>query len=387
MLKLKILILFLPILVVSCGHTGLVESDYSSEGAVFENRITFSISQPPLVLNLDSVTAPTTSMIQYLRSANEEKLAFWNDNDKSIVFFDLRTGTVVKKQFFDREGPNTVYASNFLIHAEDSMFMTDAVQSTYLVDSKSRVLNKYPVEDTNELEKSPGPQVWTASPMFFSDGNLYFQGYIGGVFNQPNIGRLNLESKEIDYFGGYPEFYTKAYWRGGYEYMYLTFNQKEKLVVQSYVADHHVRVLDLNEIDENQTRYFAGTSEFPSLKPPREKMGDPGHEEDERKFMLQPSFGLIHYDRFKDLYYRFAFEGLTESDFYSGDPSRATIKPSRIIILNASFEKVGEYPLPRFKYNSKMSFVGEKGFYVKIVNDENEDIIEFEVFEPIKMEK
>jgi hypothetical protein len=34
-----------------------------------------------------------------------------------------------------------------------------------------------------------------------------------------------------------------------------------------------------------------------------------------------------------------------------------------------------------------MSFVGEKGFYVKIVNDENEDIIEFEVFEPIKMEK
>ena len=366
---------------ISCKKVVLVESTYKSKDAVFTNMLSLEVEES-LSLSLDSITAPTSPTLQHIIREGREMLAFWNNNDKSIIYFDLESGQVIDKQFFETSGPNAVFATNFLIHSVDSIFMTDAVQSTYLVNSKSVVLEKYPVEDTYELKNSPGPYVWTGSPMTYVDGDIYFQGYIGGIFDQPNMAKLNLKAKEIDYFSGYPEFYKKGYWRGGYEYMSYAYNPIRNLFVYSFVADHYVRVQSKNDL-KSHNAYFGGTADFQFLKPPRGKMGDPGGEKDERKFKLQPSFGLIHYDRFNDLYYRFAYDALTESDLDSGDPLRSTIKPSRIIVLNSDFVKVGEHTLPRFKYNPKMSFTGKKGLYVMVKNEDNEDILEFDIFKPL----
>lgn len=370
------------LLLFSCSNDS-VKSSYSELEAKYQESADLEI-RGHLTLKLDSVTGTHSSSIQYLDSLDREYLAFWNSNDLSIQTFDLQTGLVVTKQYFSRNGPNANYSSNFLIVSQDSIFMSDAIRNTYLVNAKSDIIAKYPVEDSKELERPPGPYIWTGSPMTYCSGNLYFQGYIGGIFNQPNMTRLNLPSSSIDYFGGYPEFYRQAYWRGGFEYMYLTFNPNTEQFVCSFAADQFVRVTSIADLNETKA-YFASSTEYQELYPPRLKMSDPGFEHDERKFKEQASFGQILFDKYRNLYYRFGFDPISDTDITSEDTNRSSIKKPRIIILNASFDKVGEVPLERFKYDLNMTFVSKQGLCLKLKNEEVEDYIEYDILAPKKV--
>lgn len=373
-------LLFLLTVFTSCESTSLKESEYDKEDGDYQESVMLGMNGK-VTLALDSTTSPNTYMLQYLTIDNTEALSFWNRNTKSILFYDLESTRLISKREFDQSGPNMVRASSFTIHTLDSILLTDSFQTTYLTNKNSEIIDKYPVEDPYKIEISPGPFVLTGSPMTFKSNHLYYQGFAGGVFNQPIMVDLNLKTKEINYFSGYPDFYREAYWRGGYDQMRYTFNSDEGIFVYSFAADHFVRVMHLERLDSTEV-YFASKEEFPSIKPPREKMSDPGGELDERKFMLQPSFGMIHYDKFNDLYYRFAYEGIPESDLDSGDEMRSTVKQLRIVILDDNFRKVGEYEPPRFRYNEKMSFVGKKGLHLNLRNEVNEDIMEFEILSP-----
>lgn len=375
-----LLIILIVLLCLSCG--GVTESTYLSEEAKYDDLFEL-YEESPLILSLDSVTGPVTNCIQVTDYDGVEALAYWNHNDRSIVFFDLTTGGSLTKQFISQSGPNAMYGRNFLIHDNDTVFFTDSVQTTYLTNSNSTIKDKYPVEDPNQLRHSPGPFVWTGSPLTYHNGYLYFQGYVGGVFDQPIMAKMDLKTKRIEYFFGYPEFYQNAYWRGGYEYMHYTFNRNSEILVYSFEADHYLHAQSLNDLNSHES-YFAGSADFAFLKAPRESMGQSGHELDERKYLMQPSFGRVLYDSYRNCYYRFAFDGLPESDIDSGDPERSTVKPARVIVLDEEFNKVGEKKLDRFRYDTKMSFVSSKGLNIKVKNGDNEDILQFDILKPIR---
>lgn len=335
-----------------------------------------------LVLSLDSTTSTDSFMLEYLEYNGEPRLAYFNRGDQTIRLFDIDNGEQETKLTFDKAGPNRVlYIAGFTIHNKDSIFLTDGYQTNYLVNSSSQLISKYRTEDANLLKHAPGPWVRTGSPMIYDKGKLFYQGYVGGVFDQPNMVQLDLESNKIDYFNGYPLFYQEAYWRGGFEYMYFTYNQKSRIIVSSFVADHNIQTINLDSWSEIN-EYPASGSGFGKLRAPRQNMGDPGHEKDEKKFMLQPSYGRIHYDFNNDLYYRLAYDGISESDYDSNDPLRSSVKPARIIILDNQFNKLGEYDLGRFQYEPNMAFTGAKGLYLKRMDDENEDIVTFDVIGP-----
>lgn len=340
-----------------------------------------------LILKLDSVTGPLTTNLQYI--AADDQLAYWNSNDYSIQFFDLKSGKVTKKIFYERSGrdaPNSNYSTNFYYHNKDSLF-SRSLGTIHLFDEKAMIKGRFPSGDLNKIDRVPDAYVWTGSPFTFYKGKLYYQVYIGGIFDQAIIASLDLKEKEINYFGAYPEFYQQAYWRGGFEYWYYTFNRSEGLFVQSFEADHNVRVIDLNKPNETAKAYYASSSDFPDLIAPSLKMGETTAEEDEIKYRTQPSFGLIHYDKYNELYYRFAFDRINDTDLNDSDPDRATVKRPRIIILDKGFQKIGEFKLPRFKYDTKISFVGKEGLYIKVIDKENEDILTFDVFEPVDLEQ
>lgn len=375
--------LALIILFNSCSsnRTESINSDRTASD--FNESVILEVSGQ-FELKLDSTTGPDTHMLQYLQRDGNDELAYLNREDQSIRFFDIETGEQLKRIGFTKQGPNKVLQlAGFVIHSADSIFLTDSYISNYLVNGVAEVLHKYPVDNPDLVRLAPGPYVLTGSPMIVEDGRLFYQGYVGGVFDQPNMVSLDLNTDEIKYFNGYPSFYQEAYWRGGFEYMYYTYNSKERTFVFSFVADHDVQVVEVDDLNSSRN-YYASSADFKTMKAPRQAMGDPGFEQDERKFMIQNSFGLIHYDTYNGLYYRFAFDGVPASDYDSGDPLRSTIKPVRIIILDGEFNKVGEHKLDRFKFNLNASFVGEKGLYLMVKDQADEDIVEFTILSPQK---
>lgn len=384
----KSLVLFLIgcSLFLSCGTQKVSsENPNQTEPSTIDEILELS---KQAVLKLDSVTAPITSQLQYLEKNNI--LAYRNGNDYSIEFFDLNGGEVISKIFYnwsDRGSPNYNKSSNFFYHNRDSLFSVNPMGHFYLFDSKAQVLQRYPTGDGNKINMVPDPYVWNGSPIILHNEKLFFQVYIGGLFNQEIMATLDLNSKKINYYGEFPEFYQNAYWRGGYEYWYYTFNREKGLIVQSFEADHDIRVHDINQLDDSPRLFYASSSEYGELKPAALNMGEASWEEHEKNYLNQPSFGLIHYDKYNSLYYRFAFDGINDTDLNDSDPDRATVKRPRIIILDKGFQKIGEVKLPRFKYDTKMSFVGKEGLYIKVIDKENEDILTFDVFQPVDLEQ
>lgn len=371
--------ILLPIIFLLSCESGPVWSEFNQSDAEYTPKVTLEIKGQNRIF-LDSVTGPVSYNIQYIHEDNSEILAYWNGNDKSIVYFPLNSTLLPDKQFFENKGPNTNYSSNFFYVNNDSVFSTDAVKSTYLTDNKSQILTTYPASDPSKIGRGSSPYVWTGSPFSLYKNRLFFQTYVGGIFNQPTMAYVDLLTGRIDYFGEYPEFYQRAYWRGGYEFMDYTHNAQSNLIVQSYAADHFLRIIHLENLNIIDSA-FAGSDKLSSIKAPRLKMSDPGHELDDRKFLLQPSFGRVLYDSYRKVYYRFAYDGINETDIDSDSNDRATIKHSRIIVLDESFNKIGEHELPRFRYNLNMSFISKDGLNIKVKNRENEDVVDFDIFE------
>lgn len=363
----------------SCGTKNIADSAFKKDESDFDEKITLSRDYS-YTLYLDSTTTPESTNLQYIVSDDNETLAYWNKVDASIVYFNLKDGRIVKKQPIPRTGPNANGTSNFFILTPDSIFTTD-YSNLKFINGQSEILAVFPTSNPGEFKHTPDPYIWNCSPMFHTQGHVYFQVYVGGVFDQNNMAKVNLTTSELEYFSEYPDFYQKAYWRGGFEFMDFTFNEKERMVIQSYSADHYLRSIKLDNLGK-VNKHFAGVSTFGTIKPPRMSMTEPGHEKDEKKFKLQPSFGPVFYDQYNEVYYRFAYDPITEPEFESNDPKRSKVKPVRIIILDKSLTKVGETRIDRFKYELNMTFVSKKGLCLKRINEANEDIVQFDVFIP-----
>ena len=375
------LILFLTV-IYSC-NSDPVWSKFESSDSNFDSKYSFEVDQKNMIY-LDSVTGPISYNIQYILRDSSEILALWNKNDNSIMYYELNSFNPSLKQFFLRSGPNANYSSNFYYLNQDSIFSTDAIKFIYLTNQGSKIENTYPISDNTQFARPPSPYVWTGSPFFLKDNKLFFQCYMGGVFDRPTMAFVNLESKQISYFGEYPWFYLKAYWRGGFEYMTHTFNADQNLLVMSFAADHYLRTIDINKLEVIDSA-FAGSDKLSNIKAPRLKMSDSGSELDDQKFLTQSSYGRLLYDEYRKVYYRFAFEGINDSDLTSDSNDRATIKPSMIIILNENFKKIGEYSLNRFKYDLNMTFVSRDGLNIRLKAPENEDIIMFDILKLIAL--
>ena len=99
------------------------------------------------------------------------------------------------------------------------------------------------------------------------------------------------------------------------------------------------------------------------------------------------SYGKIVYDKYRDVYYRFAFPPCDASD-YSGDYVellRSGRKSFSILILDNQLNVVGETSFPAYTYNPNLSFILEDGLYVSLNHiknpDYSDDILRFQKVE------
>lgn len=88
------------------------------------------------------------------------------------------------------------------------------------------------------------------------------------------------------------------------------------------------------------------------------------------KLNENPRYWHIMYDKYRNVYYRFAEMPykLAPNESPYDEPKG---KEFSVIVLNADFEIIGETRFPGKKYFYKMSFVGREGLYISENNLEN----------------
>ncbi|CCZ38869.1 DUF4221 family protein [Bacteroides sp.] len=344
--------------------------------------------------NLDSETVQTTEYLQLFKSGGKIIFSFVNEYDNSIVLYDYATGKNMRKIKFEREGANGINSvTSYLIINEDSIYLYDrTTHLLILANDRSIVKDKKRINIVRCLK---GDSIFAPSELFprtnspilkigdelLLSGTLFYEFEGENDSNRPVMAFYNLQKNTIRYSDSYPSMYHSGNWGGSFTYRfpYYTLSPNNELVI-SFAADHNIRVHHVNSLQYHE--FYAGTKEDIVIEPV-EKSLDFEHfspEADRDHYVHSLNYGCIHYDSYREVYYRLA--GHPDSSI---DPKEGVLrKPMSVTILDKNFQIVGETMLPQELYLLNQCFVGPDGFHIQ-VESEDDDIMRFKTFELLKL--
>ena len=151
---------------------------------------------------------------------------------------------------------------------------------------------------------------------------------------------------------------------GGYGFSY-DYNYKESRLVCGFFGYDSLMVTD----DLKHIRWYNAKSRY--LKSMKPKLGNSMEGINAIiKLNENPRYWHIMYDKYRNVYYRFAEMPykLASNESPYDEPKG---KEFSVIVLNADFEIIGETKFPGKKYFYKKSFVGREGLYISENNLEN----------------
>jgi hypothetical protein len=280
---------------------------------------------------------------------------------------------------FNKDGPNGVgegiramYFHNF----DSIFFMALLEQRLYLVDSARNLKNKY-----NLSSASAYCQLGTIYPAIFKSNAMYL---CTTPFPNANIPpnsfadvKLNLSNGSIEHVFPLSPKYFEGWW-GRHHYLRIshTYNPFSKEIVLSYPNDHFISVVDEGH---SVKRYLAPARNISKLRPVSREYQET---DDNLIYQLetrQGSYSGILFDRWRNLYYRLAFNPIVN---YSSpfDSERAI----SIVILDKNFKKVGEFDFQKDMYSYLGIFISPDGLNIlnmKKYNEIDQDNLTFAVFE------
>ena len=370
-------IVFTPLIMSSCvsnekiDRTGLNEYTFEEK----EDKI----------FQIDETISQATSYIQI----KDDLMLFYNKPGHNICVFDIPSTKMVKKIQLHKEGPNHVYGiQGFYYETNDSIWLYNSWLSTFvLVDSLGYVNSKFVLDENKSIDT----QYYSASPMPLTDmpiekikNTFILQGMNGPSVETGNIPAAtvmyNIESDSYSIVNPYPDVYgdgreiNKKWDTFSYRAVPYTIGQ-EDIIVSSFPADDNIQIYDNNE--KSYKKYFAGYSEKTNIKPSNGNTIDSYLKD----YLEQYQYAGIFYDKYNNLYYRIVLLPLSEYDI----KDRSTqYKNLSIVILDSSFNKVGEHNLKYQKYVYRNTFVSTEGLHINIVS-EDDDYFKFITLKPKKI--
>jgi hypothetical protein len=168
--------------------------------------------------------------------------------------------------------------------------------------------------------------------------------------------------------------YWGTNWGGmsGYERLSHTYNASAGKIVFNFMADNELTVF--NTKTRQSQKANAGSKYFTDLKSLSFHPLLTELYRNESTELYQNNFAYLNivYDRFRNMYYRI-------TDFPSKHPNHnaggMAMKQNSVILLDSSFNRVGEVVLPFAKYNVDNFFVTEKGLHLKRSDIHNDELL------------
>lgn len=342
------------------------------------------------VFSLDDSTTQVLSYIHTFEEGDSLMLASYNDPMSNICIFDVKSGKEVRKINFQKEGPNAIGngVSGFLYHNPDTIYIYYSWGwKIALFDAKGMKHGEYSLR-TLPIQKKTSfawPEILPCTNVPIKKWNDYLilQGQ-GGRLPDPNPQGLkpcvtalfNLVQNNILLANPYPDIYggKDAIWQTfAYRVTPYELSPKGEMVL-GFQADDSIRVYDVNT--QKSKVYFAGYSKPYKIRP----ANSPSQSEAIRSIATQIQYTGIYYDKWNKLYYRLLT--LPEPDY---DVNGETF-PERhlaVVLLNESFQKVGEYSLKEKSDRYVYAFTSPEGLHINVLSPDD-DFMEFLTVKPIK---
>ena len=321
---------------------------------------------------------------EYLFFENREKRMY------DFVLFDLEDQKEAKRIPIQREGPNGVPAIKGSRPFPDSntfLVFQHNISRISLLEGNGHIIKNYPIRADGKFVDANLSSI-ASWPTFSRDSVVYFNQYSKGRGNRigydriPLFASLDLRTGKIDW----PSLYFPTRFDGDYsrikgdDGMAYDYNVKENRLVCSFDFYDSIMVTD----NLKDVKWYNAKSKYlKSMKPNVDN-----HTNDLNaliKYMEKPKYFHLLYDKYRDVYYRFAIMpcelAKNESPY---DYFAPKAREFSVIILNNEFEIIGETKFPGNKYFFLMSFVGKDGLYISennLANPEfDEDKLVFSCF-------
>jgi hypothetical protein len=357
-----------------------------SESSKFEDKYSI-IPIADKVISLDSTTS--VDQIGYVihedKTMQKQYLFMLNYLNNSIQKYDWQKNKLISSTKLEIEGPNGVgNPTGIGVMSEDSIYILASYQRKLsLISKNGRILNRILLYDNlsqkGASERGVFPLGNHANHMSVSTnkiiigGGPYDEYTLKSFYSKGKVGIIvGKESNSIDYIMPMPKHFIEDYENGRYlcsqqSLPSLTYNEKKNTAVINFLTDPNIYEvnLDSKKIDA----YYAGSKQFEHIELSKKIITDAGKEFD--FFLKQPNFSEIFYDRHNDIYLRFvSFPNPKKVDENDGK-SWWNIS---VILLNASFKKIGEVELSP-EYRRGEVIISKEGIYIRKYKDSETELV------------
>ena len=337
------------------------------------------IAEKQLVFPLDEQTYYLSKSMFQFEENGKEYLHFENTRKSlyNIVIFDIENRQIAKQIPLHKTGPNglpAVFGSRPSPGAQYILVAQNNISRISSINDKGEVIRNYNFQTPESQFTSLHLGSYYNTPGFVKDSCLFLK--IG--IPKPDMKRedwpkthmfasLDLRTGKVKWVPiFYPPIFKEEYENidGGYGFSY-DYNYKENRLVCGFFGYDSLMVTD----DLKHIRWYNAKSKY--LKSMKPKLGNAmAGINSIIEFCEAPMYWHIMYDKYRDVYYRFAEMPykLASNESPYDEPKG---KEFSIIVLNADFEIIGETKFPGKKYFYKMSFVGREGLYISENNLEN----------------
>ncbi len=381
--KQTIFLIVLITIITSCTNQTNNNSDKKETS---KHNLFLKETQDSISFKLDKRTTNYSACMYFFKdSDNTNYLAYLNEPSREILFFNIDSLKLSHRVPLDKEGTNaTGWVRGFHIISKDSIIVTVVRNPVFfLINSKGNVINKY---GYNKTADGKNVFAFTArsflnSPLVILSGKLYGKQNIFDAFN-PDFDKVPQSSIAFEFdiknnsVKLLPIYFPTNYWDEGKKPMFFSRTFGGGSFVWSFNYDHNLYKYSpsgkLLKVSNAKSKYIE---EFVALSKNLKGL---------RYFVTTPRYREIIYDKYRKVYYRFAYAGI---ELKKDDKVESLFKYPKqfsIITLDSDLNIIDEILLAPNTYNINGWFVSPKGLYISTdhINNPslNEDKLTFRLF-------
>ena len=325
-----------------------------------------------------------------------EYLTFPYRETRTLLIYNLLSGELIKKLSFDAESPNGIGPQliNYWMKDFDHIYISGLTHSViYQTDTTGIIKGKFNFSETEDgLHTIP----WYSSnlehkQLHFINGALYIPQGINRrlgtdrwVEESPTaviMDTLTRELKRFPMLHPQGKISSEDYGQYMYNLEYSMVYDGKNFVYSFSCEDELYKV---NPFITSVEKMPAASQYLSSITANEKRPND--FQQGVKASCEMPSYGNILYDKYRKVYYRFAFpETNLEDNLNYMQILHHGKKEFSIIILDENLNIVGETKFPPFTYVPHIFFIREDGLYISASHfmreDYNDDWLRFQRFE------
>jgi hypothetical protein len=366
LMKFTVLPIFF-LLLISCNDK--LDDKYTTNIKIKKNALEIPINNK------------TSNISRGLQAYSDHKNEFlfninWGQN--SLQLYDIATGDLIKRIFFQIEGDRAVgRIFGFHVHNLDSIFLFNQQSpEIVMIDTANVIKIRIEYNPPKGYSNAFVHNAYFISHPFLKGNKLIVKTHLQGNYQKmtdveleqkPTSYSINLENGDVELL---PQKYPEDYLNKGLKFYEYSMAGNANKIVFSLFGDHRLFYSSTNEGDEVQvkevkSKYLA--DELPLFPINRAR------EETYKYLFASDHYESLIYDQYRNIYYRFAFPQQETENMEELNQLREAPNSFSVIILDENLDVIDEVLFDESKHIPNNVFIGRKGLYISTSHPNNPD--------------